>query len=342
MFKKVIAGLSAGFLVISISPAAAAQEDSGAKQVDEVQQAYRLRMDGDVDAAREALDEVLEARPGNAVAWFELARLEFYRAGKTQDMDAAQEAIETAIELDQANARYLTFAGRIAVYNTILKAHAGKTDEMAPQMVKAVAALEKALTLDPDCHEARLLLVSCYGNNPAELGGDRKKAEQHVVALEELSPVHGAEARCDFSDDSPAAKVTLWTDLAERLESEPRVHENLARQRARAGEVDKAIESVDRAIALDPQRSQVLLDVALILALDGQLEPAEKLVSRFLAQKPGPARGLQAYASMMLGRIRTMAGDQEAGNDLLARARELDSYCWFTMRPPPEVLFEAL
>lgn len=197
------------------------QEIGTGGQVDKVQQAFKSRMSGNVDGAKEMLEKELSANPNNGAAWFELARVEFYRAGKTQEMDAAQEAIEKALMVDPENVRYLSFAGRIAMYNSILKAHASKADEEAQQMKKATEALEKALAQDPNHHEARLLLVSCYGNNSPERGGDRTKAEQHVKTLEEQSPVHGAEARCEFSMKNPDERLTLWTGLAEKLEGEP-------------------------------------------------------------------------------------------------------------------------
>ena len=327
---------------ISTPPAHAQQMSADRADVDPAQQAFELRLNCNLDAAIKALDEELSANPDNSTAWFELARTEFYRAGKTQNMDDAQMAIEKALEANPKNVRYLCFAGRVAVYNMILKAHAQKTDEMAAQMEKAISALEKALEIDPDCDEARLLLVSCYGNNPPDLGGDRGKAEEHVEYLEKHSPIEGMEARCEFSADDQRSMIDLWQGLAEKLESEPRVHENLARQYARTGDVEKAVASADRTLELDPTRGQVLLDVAVFLAFEGKFEQTETIVQRYLALEPAPPLSLQAYAQFIVGQIQKMQGKNEVATVNLKKARELDPYCWFTMRPPPEVLFETL
>ncbi|MFH0943778.1 MAG: tetratricopeptide repeat protein [Planctomycetota bacterium] len=343
--KNKIAGATVTVMLLagmSIPLARAGQQADAKDPADPTQQAFQLRMSGHIDEAKKALEEELSANPDNSTAWFELARTEFYRAGQTQEMDTAQVAIEKALEKNPENVRYLCFAGFVAVYNTILKGHAQKTDEMAPQMEKAILALERALEVDPDCDEARLLLVSCYGNNPPDLGGDRSKAEQDVEYLEKHSPVFGAEARCEFSEENQEGMVDLWKGFAEKLESDPRVHENLAKQYARAGDAEKAIASVDRTLELDPTRGQVLLDVALFLAFDKKLEPAEKIIERYLALEPAPPLSLQAYAQFILGQVQKMQGKEKEATANLKKARDLDPYCWFTMRPPPEFLFETL
>lgn len=328
--------------MISLIGCAGGQEINLENRKGLAQQAYQMRMRGEVDTARETLHAGLSIRPDDALGWYELARLEFYRAGTTQEMDSAQEAIEKALEAEPENVRSLRFAGRIALYKSILKAHENQTDEIAAQIKIATASLEQAVALDPDCHEARLMLVSCYVNGPGAVQADRGRAEQHVEALEQRSPIHAARARCGTFVREEQEQLSLWTGLAERLQDEPAVHENLARQQAQAGNSEEAIESAERALELDPSRSQVLLEVARDLALAGKLEAAEQLTLRYLEHKPAPPLALRAYAHMMLGRVGRMQGHDERPRAALKRARELDPYCWFTMTPPPEMLFESL
>lgn len=310
-------------------------------QADAAQKAYELRMGGDADAAEQLLEKALAQDPEDARAWFELARVGFHQGGKNQDLDGAQAAIEKATALDERNVRYLCLAGRIATLNFILKHHAGQTDQYRPQMDKAIAALERAVALDPDCHEARGLLVSCYGNNPPDLGGDRKRALAHVEALEARSPIDGARARCELERKSAKERIASWTALAGEHDDDARLHENLALELARAGHVAPANQHVARALELDPARPQVILEVGLALAFEKRLEAATEFLVRYEHFDPPPPRSLQAYARMLIGRIQKMSGDEEGAQDSLARARELDPYCWPTMRPPAEQIFTA-
>ncbi|MCP4783472.1 MAG: hypothetical protein GY903_08410 [Fuerstiella sp.] len=304
--------------------------------------AYRMRMDGKVDEAKLALEQELSKNPRNAAAWCELARLEFQRNGKTHELDSAQKAIEQAVNLAPDNARYHRWAGRIAVYNGILKVHRKNRPEMVKQFKKATSAAEQAVTLDPDDHEARMLLVSLYGNNPPELGGDQGRATHHVETLERRSPIDGAVARCEFSmKNEPEKKLALWNDLAKKFGKDPRVHENLARQHAWGGNVKNATIHTNNVLTLDPTRSHILLDLARAFGLKKQLEPAERFARRYLALDPPGPVSHRAWTHMALGQIQQMNGNNEASAESLEMAKRLDPYCWFTMTPPPEQLFIA-
>ena len=311
-----------------------------ADESDVITKAYELRVAGKVDDAKHVLDEELSARPRNAAAWFELARLEFQRGGVTRELDSAQTAIERAVVLAPQRGDYDRWAALVAIYNGILKAHADDRTEMVAQMNKASAAAEKAVALDPDDLEARRLLVSLYGNNPTELGGDRKKALAQVEAIQARDAVEGAAARCEFAlKDKAGERIALWTELAVEHGDDARLHEHLAHEYAWKGDIEKATTHTDRTLALDPSRSPVLLGVARAFALERNSEPAETFTRRYLAQQPEGPASLRAWAQMALGRIAQMGGDNEAAERSFQQARAIDPYCWFTMTPPPEELF---
>ncbi len=332
-------------LGLGLTAAWAAGDGALAREADPVQEAYRLRMDGKVDAAKELLDEEVKAHPESAQAWFELSRLDFYRSLREGEggkgMDQAQVEVEKAVELQPDNARYHAWAGQLAMYCAIGKAHGGKEDEVRAQMKKSADALEQALVKEPSRDEARLLLVYLYGNNPPELGGDRDKAEAQVKALEAHAPVLGAKARCDFSVEKGEERLAIWTGLAEKLAQDPAVHENLALEYARGGDVAKAIAEADQVLALDPERVRVLLDVGLALGHGRKLDPAETLVQRYLDNAASQPAALRAYGTFLLGKLQDMKGDKDASGAALKKAREIDPYCWFTMQPPAPELFDA-
>jgi len=312
------------------------------KAPDIVMQAYRMRMEGKIDEAKTILEQALSEKPARAAAWFELARVEFHKSGVTHDLDSAQQAIERAIKLDLRNSRYHCWASRIAVYSGIIKSHGKDTPGMLEQFQKAARAAERAVTLDPDDHEARMILVSLYGNNPRELGGDARRAEQHVKTLERRSAVDGAVARCAFSlKGQPEKRIALWNEMAKMFPENSRVHENLAREHALARNVKLARVHANKALALDPKRNQILVDLTRTLAVNRNFEPAEKFAGRYLALDPPGPLSLRAWTQMALGRIQQMVGDKRASAASLEQAKELDPYCWFTMSPPPEQLFES-
>jgi tetratricopeptide (TPR) repeat protein len=325
-----------------------AQENPAASGAapDVAMHAYRMRMDGHLDEAKQVLDAELAERPKNAAAWCELARLEFQRFGKTFELDSAQKAIEQAVAVAPDNARYHRWAGRIAVFNSILKGHGGDQAQIAAQIAaqtkKATAAAEQAVKLDADDHEARMLLVSLYGNNPSDLGGDQGRAEENVKIMETRSPVDGAQARCEFSLKSqPEKKLALWHEIAKEFGDDPRVDENLALLHAWAGNVEKATAHAEKALALDPSRGKILVDLARAFALEKKYEPAEQFAHRYLALDPPAPVALRAWTHMALGQMQQIGGNKEAATESFEKARQLDPYCWFTMTPPPEELFAA-
>lgn len=186
------------------------------------------------------------------------------------------------------------------------------------------------------------ILVSQYGKNPPAHGGDPSRAEHHVKALEARSPVDGARARCRLSlRNEPEKKLSVWIDLAKKLGKDSRVHENLAREYAWGANVEKATLHADKALVLDPTRGQILLDLARAFALKKKLEPAEQFARRYLALDPPGPVSLRAWTHMALGQIQQMGGNKEAAAESSKKEKELDPYCWFTMTPPSERLFEA-
>ena len=332
-----------GAILLAVCGAFAHAQENPAttkKAPDIVTKAYFMRMDGKVDEAKQVLEQELSKKPKNAAAWLELARLEVQRGGATREMDSAQKAIEKAVNSAPESPVYHRWAAHIAVFNSILRSR--HRPEMVEQIKKAIKEAEQAVTLEPDDHEARMVLVSQYGNNPPDHGGDQSRAEHHVKILETRSPVDGARARCEFSLKGQSEKrLALWNDLAKKLGKDPRVHENLARQHAWGGNVEKATVHAGKVLALDPTRGQVLLDLARAFALEKKVKPAEQFARRYLALDPPGPLSLRAWTHMALGQIQRMGGNKEASAESLKKAKELDPYCWFTMTPPPRQLFEV-
>ncbi|MGK0184370.1 MAG: tetratricopeptide (TPR) repeat protein [Verrucomicrobiales bacterium] len=315
------------------------QEDTCA---DRVTEAYELRLSADYDQAKQALDLALEEEPENAGAWFELARLEFYLAGRTQEMAAAQEAISRAVEFEPTSSLYSQWAARIAMYRGILMAHEQDSSAMAEQFAIAIKSANDAVAIDPDDHVARRLLVSLYGNNPPDFGGDVLFAEEQVEALEDRSPIHGAAARCEFSyKGKPDQKLAVWEKFARKYDTDSRFHENIAKEFAITGNVTKATEHANRAIELNPESGHVLMELSRMFALNRQVDDAERFANRYIDYEPAGPRALRAWTYFAISKFQRTRGNIEASAASAEKAEELDSQSWPTMTPPPRELFDA-
>lgn len=304
--------------------------------------AFGLRMQGKADAAHEELLEAMKDHEGHHKGWFELARIEFYRAAKTQNMGRAFEFIGLARGLAPDEPRYAYWAGLIRSYDFVLLVHRKQTNLLATRMRETVADLERALELDPNHIEARKLLVSCYGNNPTEHGGDPKKAKAHATYLERLSPTWGAWATCELETRDPKKRAQLWRETAEAEDDSAAAQTQYATAAIRAGDTEAGLKALEQALQLDPKDRTPLLEAAIALALAGKPGESEKVLYRYL--KLSPPAPLEAWATMALGRVLVMQKQDDAGKkakakELQERARRVDPLCWSTMRPPPRALF---
>ena len=102
----------------------------------------------------------------------------------TQAFGGAAKAIDQACRLDPKNPRYPLWAGHIHTYDGIAKAHSAKTWlAVAGGIKRGAKYCERALAVDPNCHEARYLVHSLYDNNPWFLGGNKGSARNKLDNL---------------------------------------------------------------------------------------------------------------------------------------------------------------
>ena len=156
-------------------------------------------------------------------------------------------------------------------------------------------------TLDPAFQEAHpLSYVASYeseeprGPEVAETYSEAELAE-NVAALEVLGYVQPDDSSGPAGDSGSAE-----TEDA----SSPEIHNNLARIHMRAGELDKAREEFQRALALRPHDSDALLGLSGIAALEGDRKRAEHLAKIALASNPDSPQALAQQAA-----LRRDAGD---------------------------------
>ena len=150
------------------------------EQISVAQEAYDLRIMAKTDEAKELLEEALSTDPDNPVAYFELARTQLYLL----NIEGMQSSILHAARLDPGNARYHYFAGLSSIFSIINAAHKNNEGAIRGYALKAIEELETALDIDPEFDDARCTLVEIFSNQPANMGGDPAKAEEHIELLD--------------------------------------------------------------------------------------------------------------------------------------------------------------
>ena len=297
-------------------------------------QAYKARMAGQAERAREILVSALKATPDDASVHFELARTSMYLV----DLDRAQEAIERAVALSPADTRYQHWLGVISQYNAVWKYKKKETrGQVNGLMKKALEGFRRAAELRPDFHDARFELVNCYLKNPWTAGGSRRKAERHAQLLEKADAVAGARARCLVLGYRAVEKRReVWRKVVAAHPDNAGAHEGLAR--AYFG-TEEGLSHLDKALALDPSRSEALIDLARTYAMSKKHGQAERILQRYLASQPAPPVPMRAYATFCLARIQKMQGHGDRADAILAEAKKLDGKCWMFFRQPHAGLF---
>jgi tetratricopeptide (TPR) repeat protein len=304
--------------------------------------AYQLRMQGKVDAARALLEEAIRNNPSNAAAHYELARTRVHMAlgelrdpkGAMERIDEAQQAIAKAREFDPNNVIYPVFEGGVALLQAYPSWMQNRPDTKE-KMGKVCAAFESALKLKPDYRPAMLYLVELYGTLPADKGGDKSKAEQYAKQLERMDAVYGAKARSILLPEE-ANNVDYWQNVLKQHAGNAEVLEELGKAYLRADKVDDAVSCFEKAVKINPENSILFLDLSIyhtwsaIQAGAGSelfrksVASGEAAVTRYLETKP--ILPMRAYALGVQYKYKAHAGQKEQADALLKQAQALDPY----------------
>lgn len=292
------------------------------------EQAFHLRLSGQVDEAMTLLEETVKEHPDDTKAWFEMARTHWHQWPATRDFSDAAKAIDRACKLDPNDARLWLWAGNIYMYHAVAKAHHPKHMLGLPgAMKKSRKRLEKALVADPNCHEARELLYHLYDNNPWYLGGRKKKAKRLLKEMETRHPARAAVMRAgdiDFAKQQERLAV-----LEPFLTSHPQeavVTEAVCKIHLRLGNLPKAEQYARTTIVLKPERRSLMVDIARAYQRkQGDLTKAEDWLKEYLADESLPnilrANGLGRLAS-----VYEAQGHTSLAEETKAKAKQLDPY----------------
>jgi tetratricopeptide (TPR) repeat protein len=301
-----------------------------------VQGAYELRLGGNADAALVMLGQVVASEPGNAAAWYELARTKAHIAlgnppSMMEMMKASQEAAEQASMLEPDNLIYAIYKAKARGMEAYIALHQNGLD--AKEKVQgALAAYGQVLVLKPDYHEAKLTMVEYLKNLPPEMGGDPEKAERYTKELEKADAILGAHAR-EMMLPEGADTIAFWEKVLVQHPDNADVLERLGKANFYAQKPGQGIEYLKQAMRLDATKNILHLDIARYYMYQAMRDQsklnalAPKMKEAYMAyidSTPEPVNSMKAYAKGGLARILSHSGDKERANQIRKEAEALD------------------
>jgi cytochrome c-type biogenesis protein CcmH/NrfG len=303
---------------------------------DVVTTAYDLRVGGQLDSAQVILTDYMATHDGDANGWFEIARLHTHKGlGNPRSLkpqiDSATTAISKAIELEPKNSVFMFLDGQLNFLTSYMKLSA-QPEDPEPIIQEVRDRFEALIEVQPDNAVVLLYLVELYGAMPPETGGSKIKAQEFVELLAPLDI--GLAARGEAMLLGEDADLTaFWNEKLAEHPDNALINEAVAKHYLAVGEFDTAWTFVEKAIELDPSRTDLYCDVARshsynIMAQRGdkatEVAAATEAFDKYLATNP-PA-SLRAWATSGLAHLARFGGDQASADSLMKEAEKLDKY----------------
>lgn len=265
--------------------------------------------------AAPAIAALVKSQPKSAEARILQARL-LLQQGKGDDaVDAASEAADLA----PASAQAHYWLGNAYGYQ-ITRVGTLSQGFMAPKLRDA---FERAITLDPDLHDARSSLVEFYLQAPAMVGGSVDKARAQAAELAKRDPPRGhyARGRLATHDKQPdvAAKAFIAAWEAQPRNANYRMSAGLALQET--GQWDRAYGLFRDWVAEDAKAAGAWYQIGRIAALSGQYpEAGIAALKTYLTLPLAPGLPALHHAWYRLGQVQAKSGDKAAARVSFGRA----------------------
>ncbi|MHC5183501.1 MAG: tetratricopeptide repeat protein, partial [Planctomycetota bacterium] len=193
-----------------------------------------------------------------------------------------------------------------------------------------------------DYHEARYLLVNLFNNNEPDQGGDQKKARQHAEYLMEKGLDYGLQALMVVEQSrSVDWKVEQYQKALAKEPENAGLHAGIALLYAESNEMKKSQEHIDKALDLDEQQKDVLLDIVFPLTMKKKYRLAIEMTEKYLDLVANGPAAMRSFALFYIAKIEKMSGNPDA-EKTLKRSIQADPDVWQTMKAPPAILFEPL
>lgn len=278
-----------------------------------------LLKDRDPKAAA-AVAAVLKARPNDPEARLLQVRLLLQQPDETK---AALEAAEDLVDDFPGHAAAHLWLGN-AYANRIGRVNSFSQGLMAP---KLRGALERALALDPNLHEARTSLLEYYLQAPGIVGGSVAKAKAQAAELQRRDPPRGHyalgriaqhEARLD-----DARRHYLDAYAARPDNATFRMSAGLIHQEDKAW--DQAFDVFAAWTRDEPRAANAWYQLGRTAVLSGQrLDEGAAAFRRFLALPERPGQPEHKHGWWRLGQALAQAGDKAGARAAFGKALALD------------------
>jgi len=266
--------------------------------------AYQAK--GDLDSALAQIAKVLARDPKNALAYYTRAKI---YSDRNQDGAALPDAMKV-VELQPQNPR-----GRLLLGKILLRAPQGESPEQTKERCRrAIATLEPLLEMSAEDSETLFLLSRAY-----ECAGATEQAEKMLAAFE-ASSKNDRETKENQTQAKhlvrQANELALKNDFAGSLDllqqaiakdaTYGAAYSQLAKLYYSAGDIEKASESISKALEHDPYQPDFLYVQGKIFEKQGKLDEALGAFQRTTIVNPK-----ESDAFFEMGVIYEQCGDRE-------------------------------
>ncbi|ODS30073.1 MAG: peptidase [Candidatus Scalindua rubra] len=251
-----------------------------------LQEALKLHQTGNLDAAANLYNKILEEQPDNIDAISLLGALNL----QTGNLDVACVFLKKALALKPDNAM---------AHNNL-----GSALQASGRLDEAIASYKQAITLKPDYDEAYYNL----GSTLQKLGRFEEAIASYKQAIT-LKP-NDADAHSNLGNalrknGKPDEALVSYRHATLLKPGDAELHSNLGAALQELGRFDEAILSYKQAIALKPEFAMAHSNLGTALKKQGKFEEAMKSYNRAIELKPdyAEAHNNLGFALQELGRF---------------------------------------
>ncbi|WP_340114285.1 tetratricopeptide repeat protein [Maribellus mangrovi] len=309
--------------------------------------AYKLRIDGKVDEAKNQLEQILKEDSTNALAHYELARtLNYINLFGSEE---ATKALISAKTLEPENVIYQYAYAKNCFFETFKAMQMGDGD-IKELLGKTCDEFDNVLNMAPAYPEAMMYLVEIYGILPPEMGGNKAKAEEYTKRLEKADNFYGAKARLVMMPQG-TDMVQYWKDYITQNGENCGALKELGVAALFNDDIETAKVYFEKAMELDPVQNIRLLDLSRYHQMkvmqnrelvEQELPKAKEYIEQYLQSTPAPIAPLKAYAVGSEARIAKFLGNNDEAEKLMEEAKALDPHFsqafgipWLSIFEPP-------